>query len=390
MPIKALMIVHSYYPSDPRVRREAEALSARGDKVDVICLREGEEKKHETVRGVNIYRLPVKRHRGSGFLVYLSEYITFFILASFKIIFLHIKNRYQVIQVHTIPDFLIFCALIPKLFGAKVILDMHEVMPEFFMYRYNLSQKHLLTRMVRLQEKLSTKFANHIITVSDTLKDILVSRNVNSDKITVIMNVPDDKIFNIERDLGSKDKKEFIISYHGLISDIYDLKIVLESLALIKGKIPKIKFMVIGKGPQADLYKKTAEKLGINNMVQFLGHMSQERVVEILKDVDVGIVPLVNNDFSELAFPTKVVEYVIMKIPVITADCRTIRRYFNNDSLCFYAQNNAKALADRICQLYQKEQMRNNFVINALECYDKINWGKMKERYYDLLDNILN
>jgi glycosyltransferase involved in cell wall biosynthesis len=386
---KVLMVVHSYYPSDPRVRREAEALGARGDRVDIVCLREGNEKRCEIINRINIHRLPVNRHRGSGFLVYLLEYITFFSLAFLKTTSLFLQNRYQVIHVHTIPDFLVFCSLVPRFFGSLVLLDMHEVMPEFFSYRYRLSKSHPLYQVVIFMEKISTKFADHIITVSDTLKEILISRNVSADKITIIMNVPDKNIFKLSENQQPKPKDSFVLSYHGLLSDIYDLKIILESLLLLKDKIPNLKFIVIGKGPQEPVYKKITERLGLNDIVSFTGYMPQEKVVSLLKDVDVGIVPLANNEFTQLAFPTKIVEYVIMGIPVITADRETIKRYFHDDALAFYNPDSGLSLVDKVYELSQSMQIRNNLVKNALECYKQISWDKMKERYYELIDEII-
>lgn len=382
------MVVHSYYPADPRVRREAEALSARGDMVDIICLRERNEKRCEIINRINVHRLPVKRHRGSGFLVYLLEYITFFSLAFLKTTSLFLQNQYRIIQIHTIPDFLVFCSLVPKFFCSSVILDMHEVMPEFFSYRYHLSKRHPLYKAVIFMEKISTKFADRIITVSDTLKEILISRNVPADKITIIMNVPDETIFKLSENYKLDSKTSFIFSYHGLLSDIYDLKVVFKSLLLLKEKIKNIRFMVIGKGPQEANYKSLVHQLGLEEIVSFIGYLPQEKVVPIINNVDIGVVPLKKGEFTQLAFPTKIGEYVILGIPVITAERQTVKRYFPDNSLGFYAPDNESSLADKIYELYQHPERRNNLAKNALECYKQISWDKMKNRYYELIDEL--
>jgi len=124
---------------DPRPRREAKALIARGDEVDFICLRRSGEKRHETIKGVNVNRLPIKKHQGSSILSHIFGYLSFFILAFFNLNILYFEKKYRIIHIHTLPDFLVFVALIPKLFGAKVILDMHDPMPELYAAKFGVS-----------------------------------------------------------------------------------------------------------------------------------------------------------------------------------------------------------------------------------------------------------
>ena len=388
--MKLLMVVHSYYPYDPRVRREAEALHDRGIKVDIVCLRDKNEPPRETINGINIYRLPVRRHRGSGLVTYLTEYILFFILALLKTTSLFISRRYKVIQVHTIPDWLIFCAIVPRIFGAKVILDMHEVMPEFFSYRYNLSPRHPIMCLIKLSERFSTAFADKVITVSDAIRNILVSRGVPADKITVVMNSADDRLFRLAGKSAIRNPQSaMVLSYHGLLSDIYDLGVVLRALVRLRPQIPGIKFLVIGSGPQEAKYKNMVSKLGISDMVSFLGHQSQEKVVKILTGVDIGVVPLKGVGFTQLAFPTKLVEYVALGIAVITAGRRTVMQYFSSDAVSFYTPDDKSSLADAILELHRNPEKRTALTKRASECYSQISWEVMKSRYYNMIAHMI-
>ena len=112
------MVVHAYYPlGETRVEREALALIEKGFEVDVICLKDEGELSFENVDGVDVYRLPVMRNKG-GFIKQFGEYLNFFVRVLFKLISLHSKRKYQVIQVHNLPDFLVFSALYPKIRGC--------------------------------------------------------------------------------------------------------------------------------------------------------------------------------------------------------------------------------------------------------------------------------
>jgi hypothetical protein len=111
------MVVDNTYP-DPRVEREANALLERGYHVDVICQLSRGAPRTEHDGRLSIYRLPVKRRRGASALVQLWEYLAFGAWATAMVTLRHLRARYDVVQVHNVPDFLVFSAVVPKRRGA--------------------------------------------------------------------------------------------------------------------------------------------------------------------------------------------------------------------------------------------------------------------------------
>jgi hypothetical protein len=160
------MVAHSYYEEDPRVRREAEALVARGRPVDVVALRRPGDGPSGTLNGVRITRIDVQRHQGAGAVVYLREYLSFLVRAGWAATRAHRRRRYAVVQVHSLPDFLVFAALPLKLVGVPVVLDLHEAMPEFFKTRFPNVRSPLVRRALLLEERLSIAFAGNRFTGS--------------------------------------------------------------------------------------------------------------------------------------------------------------------------------------------------------------------------------
>ncbi len=185
------MIVHSYYEEDPRVRREAEALVSRGRPVDVIALRRPGDGPSGALNGVRITRIDVQRHQGAGLWVYLREYLTFLVRASWAATRAHRRRRYRVVQVHSLPDFLVFAALPLKIAGVKVILDLHEAMPEFFRTRFPNVRRPLVRRVLLLQERLSIAFADRVFAVNELMADRLLGLGVRPDKLTIVPNSPE-------------------------------------------------------------------------------------------------------------------------------------------------------------------------------------------------------
>ena len=129
-----LLIAYTTYVHDGRVKRHAEALAERGDHVDVICLDSG----HNGVRdGVNVIGLQMPRYRGASRSSYMRSYLRFFAKASCAALRLTLVERYDVAIVCTMPDAAVLCALPAKLLGTRIVLDVHDTMPE--LYRTNLA-----------------------------------------------------------------------------------------------------------------------------------------------------------------------------------------------------------------------------------------------------------
>jgi hypothetical protein len=166
---RVLVIRQFYFPSDIRVRREVEALLSDGHEVDVLCVRDGNEPRRDAFKGARVIRLPVSHRRG-GLLGYLVEYGVFALLAGVLAGALHVRRRYDLVQVHSLPDPLVFAALVPRLLGARVLLDLHETMPEFFATRFR-GAPPAAARAVVAAEQASIRFATHVITCTEQMKE---------------------------------------------------------------------------------------------------------------------------------------------------------------------------------------------------------------------------
>jgi hypothetical protein len=225
------MIVLNEYSSDPRVRREAEALVERGHSVDCICLQSYDRVK--SLRGVRLFGMSGK-YRGRKRIRHIAAYFRFFCFAFLKVSALHLKNAYDIVQVHTMPDFLVFTAVLPKLLGAKIVLDIHDLMPELYMAKFGGDHNSWAVRMITFIERRSVAFADRTIAVHEPHLDILTKHGNPRDKFSVLMNVPDDRIF-VHTHALRKDST-FRLVYHGTVpdSDRAGLAVALRALSLIR------------------------------------------------------------------------------------------------------------------------------------------------------------
>lgn len=388
-PKRHCMVVHAYYPlGETRVLREALALVAKGYEVDVLCLRGEGEPARDREEGIEIYRLPMKRHKGSGFLVQLLEYLAFFMLAFGKLLLLHPRKRYGTVQVHNLPDFLVFAALFPKATGARVILDLHDLMPEFFAAKSGGEMSDWPVRFVIWQEQLSCRFADHVITVTDVWKETLIRRGVPAHKILVVMNVADSGVFHRPEAQPAKNGNGFGLIYHGTFTHRYGVDLIVEAVEKVRDQIPGVHLTLLGRGETRDELIRLTEVLNLEEHVTFGGTLPVNELPPLISQADVGIVPNRSNIFTDGLLPTKLMEYVALGTPVIAARTPTIAMYFDDTMVQFFEPGSVDDLARSIRALHRDRQRLSQLARHADKFNRQYSWGQVAADYVALVDRL--
>ncbi len=387
------MIVHAYYEEDARVRREAEALVADGWEVDVFGLRRPGEGNHAVVAGVNLHRLPVKRHQGAGLPVYLAEYGAFLMRSLWAATRSHRRRHYALVEVHSLPDYLVFAALPMKLAGVPVLLDLHEAMPEFFRSRFPKAANPISYRLLRLQEKLSIRFANEVLTVNEPLADRLRGLGLEPRKLTVVMNSPDLGLF----DPTASPRRDFMtdgtlrIVYTGALTPTYELDVVLRAVASIKASRPelRLKASFFGRGDAEPALKALADELGITDRVEFPGRIPIEDVPDAVAKADIGVAPTRLDAFTGMSLSTKVLEYAAMGKPVVASRLPTVQLYFAPDTLSTYEPGDPEALAAAVLRLCDDAADRTARVERTRARVEDLSWTRQSEAYRSVVNRLV-
>ena len=240
-------IAYTEYIYDQRVKREAEALVSRGDTVHFIGLEEGSGNPKESENGVSITRMRLRKYQGRNPAKYILSYVCFFIVATAIMMKRHLRERYDVIYVHTMPDFLVFASLPAKLLGARVVLDVHDTMPELWQSKFAVPERHILVRLLILQERVSCWFADRVVAVHEPHRRLLEKRGVAPSKLAMIMNVPDSKVFGPMRrrcaDRGEDHDRPCLV-YHGTVTERLGLDIALQAFHGVLELYPNARFEI--------------------------------------------------------------------------------------------------------------------------------------------------
>jgi glycosyltransferase involved in cell wall biosynthesis len=383
------VIRQGYFPLDPRLSREVTALIAAGHEVDVICQRRPGEAPRERNGGLGIYRLAIERRR-RGVVHYLLEYGMFLLAAAFMAASLHLRHRYDVVQTNTLPDCLVFAAIVPRIFGARVLLDLHECMPEFYEMKYRLSARHPVVRGLMLLEQASIRFADFAITCTQQMRERFIERGASGKKIDVILNSFDDESFDPSRYASTRnDTDGFALVYHGTLEDMYSLDLVLRAVASLAGRIPGLRFSIYGDGPRRRALQTLAGELGLDGVVWFSdGFLPMTEVLPGIAAADVGVVAIRRDACFDLTHSNKMYDYIAMRRPVVLSRTRAVQAYFGDECFQLFESGNEQDLARAIYELYTDRSLGERLVRRAALVGEPYRWVHQRKHYVEIVERL--
>jgi glycosyltransferase involved in cell wall biosynthesis len=368
------------------LRREAETLRDAGFDVDIICLQQEGHPCVEHDNGVCLYRLPLCIKKG-GILRYIWNYFSFFILSAIKITQLHCRHPYKVIQVNTMPDFLVFTTLVPRLLGAKVIVFMKEPTPELGATLY---ESPLIVSVLKTIERLTLKYADLAFAVTQQLKDTYVSRGAKGDKIHVVLNAVDARHI-LSTDISHHpDPSYFTLICHGAIEERYGHDTILKAIQLARSQVHNLRLRLMGTGSYVDQVTEMIKELKVEDCVNYLGWISEAELVEELQKADVGIVAQKSSAYSNLVHTYKMYEYIIFGKPAIVSRLESTASYFDDSSVYYFEPDNPHSLAKAIVDLYRHPDKRQKLVANAKKLFELYSWDKQSEIFLEAYHNLLS
>ncbi len=370
------MIAYTTYSGDPRIRREAETLASfNGNSVYIVVPKEGLSRKKYRMDGVNVIEANVRQYQGKSKLKYIISYLRFMILSFISCSWCLFGGKIDIVHVHNMPNFLVYVAILPRLFGKKLILDIHDSVPETYAGKFeNRSGK--LFKLLCLEEKISCRFVNKIICVNHVQRDVLTNRGILSSKIEVSLNVPDHKRFILKE--NSKDTKialgNFKLVYHGTITKRLGVDLAIQAVAKLMCKIQGLEFHIYGIGDDVVEFKELSKNLKVDHAVFINRGVPIESIVSILDGMDLGIIANRKNIATELMLPVKMLEYIALNIPVIAPRLKTIQYYFTDEMVNFFEPGNIDDMARAILELYNDESKRVKQVQMARKFIEKYGW----------------
>jgi len=391
----AAIVVYSDYPSDVRPRREAEALLAEGMSVDYICLEDSHasagDEVHERLR---VTRLPV-RHERMGKAGYFRRYASFILRSMFLLAARSLSRRYDIVHVHNMPDLLVLSALGPRLRGAKVILDLHDPMPELYQTIFHVPADSVLVKSLEVIEKWSIGYADLALTPNKAFREVFCSRGCPGSKMHIVMNTPDEAIFSRNED--GKDphplderRTEFRLMYHGLIAERQGMLTALKAMKLLADRAPGVVLDIYGRRTgYLSFIERQIREMGLENTVRYNGERRNEEIPGEISQTDLGLVPSPCTPFTEINFPTRIFEYLAMGRLVVAPRTRGVQDYFGDDEILYFEPGNPEDLTRAILQAREYPERTGAILRRGIEVYRQHLWTDERRRFVDLVEGLL-
>lgn len=385
--MRVCMITYSFYESDGRVLRYAEALAERGDEVTVLALRRSPSLPTEArIKGVRVIRLgdrfgKTERSKAS----YLIPILKFMMATAHWLAREDRKAPFDFVHVHNMPDFLVFSAWRPRLRGAPIVLDIHDILPEFFVAKFGVSDRSVLARLLRLVERASARFARHVIVANDLWMEKYQARSARQGQCSVFINHVDESLF---RPSPRSELRPPRILFPGSLNAHQGVDLAIRAFARVHDAFPEARFDIYGDGPSKDELVGLTRDLGLSSCVHFHDTLPLEHIAIIMADADVGVVPKRADSFGNEAYSTKIMEFMSVGVPVVVSETRIDRHYFNDDVVRFFESGNVDALAEAILALLRDPGLRSRTVAAAGRYAKSNSWTTRKQDYLRLVDTL--
>jgi glycosyltransferase involved in cell wall biosynthesis len=386
-PLRVCHLAYTFYENDNRVLRYARALVARGDAVEVVSLRRQGQSGEGDADGVRVHRIQRRSVTERSAAAYLLKTLWFCIKSTIFVSVLHLRRRFDVIHVHNVPDFLVFAATLPKIMGARVVLDIHDILPELYAGKFGCAERSLVFRALLLLERASCWFADHVIVSNDLWHTKLVKRNVKQTKFTTLLNYPDLELFKPSRQQTST-QGPFVFLYPGTLNHHQGVDLAVEAFASARDRMPGAELHIYGEGPATPELHGLAQSLGVTDRVRIRSRLPINEIAAIMADADVGVVPKRADGFGNEAFSTKILEFMACGVPVIVSRTRIDQHYFTDDLVRFFQPGNASDLADAMVDMFTNRSNLASSIEKARTFAIANSWQEREGDYLRLVDGL--
>jgi glycosyltransferase involved in cell wall biosynthesis/peptidoglycan/xylan/chitin deacetylase (PgdA/CDA1 family) len=386
---KICMVAYTGYESDNRVRRYAETLAKRGDQVDVIAVSGAEfDQQKKEINGVTVYRVQHRKFNERSKWTYANRLLRFLFRSSAAVTRLHRQNRYDVIHIHNMPDFLVFAAWYPKLMGTKLILDIHDVVPELFANKFRTRFKSAYTLLLKAVERMSARFVDHVIVSNHLWYDTVITRSAKAGKCSVFINHVDPEMFSRHSRTRTDDK--FIVVFPGSLQWHQGLDIAIKAFARVKAEVSSAEFHIYcGAGGHllSDL-KDLVKQLGLEESVKFKGGVPLDQMAQVIANSDLGVVPKRADSFGNEAYSTKIMEFMSQGVPVVVSRTKVDTLYFEEGIVHFFNSGDSEAMAKAMLDVINDVGLRKSLIARGYEYVERNGWDRKKKEYLDLIDTL--
>lgn len=271
--------------------------------------------------------------------------------------------------------------------NCVVVLDLTDLL---FEYLKDYSAWNSMKLVQILGKKLETRAivrSDRIITISNSMKDILLTYGVRPEKIEVVCDGVDTHTFRStdEAELSEKygSGAENIIIFQGVIDPQDHPEIIVDAARIVVKNHPRTIFWIIGDGTALPGLKKMIVEYGLTNNFYFSGWVNQEKLSQYISASDIGLVILPDILSARGRLTLKEFEYWSCGVAPIVPRLPGLEEVVEEGKTgLFYQPDNYKDLADKMILLIEDEKMRRRMGKKGKEIVkERFEWEKLADRF---------
>lgn len=286
-------------------------------------------------------------------------------------------------------------AALARATGRPWIYEVRGIMEETWVSRQKGSEAQAAAEKserfakIRAKETELMQGADHLFTLSQTMKDLLVARGVAAEKITLLPNAVREELFqeNLSPDsarqqLGLSREGIWVGTVSSLVA--YEgLDTLLEATALLRNQGHDLRVLLAGDGTARPALEQLAQDLGIAPYVHFTGRLPQAQAPLAHQSLDIFCVPRTNDRVCRSVTPLKPIEAMALARPVVMSDIPPLAELVNNGLTgptgLLAPPEDAAALAAVLACLVESEDLRASLAANGRDFARTRTWKRNAE-----------
>jgi glycosyltransferase involved in cell wall biosynthesis len=381
-------VAYTHAATDSRVRRHCETLARRRWRVFQLGLAAGEESLIGRLNDVILVRKPQSRYRGSRLLRYAWGYLSFLVWARLVLRRLARRRRVAVVQANNIPNFVVWAAAGLRRSGTKVILDIHDPVPELFQSKFsNTRGATLAVHALRWEERVSTLRADVVLCVHEPHRELTERHGVDPKKLRVVLNAADAQLFPLQ---PPRESSPFVV-YHGTVAARMGLDVVVRAIALMRAAGRDVRGAILGDGDAVPALQKLRDEERLQDFLEIPGRRFRlEELLSWLTRVGVEVVPMRRDVFTDLMLPVKLIESVRLGIPSVVTWTPTVARYFPENTVWYLREFAPLAFAKTLAAVLDNPQEARLRASEAQKLPIARGWQEMEEPYVETVEEVAN
>lgn len=399
MSLNILMVLDKKFPTDIRVENEATSLIRAGHKVGLLSIADNPISEIAEVKGIKVYREKIsqfKRDKMHG-LAAMIPWIDHVVAKKVNKI-LEVE-QYDVVHFH---DLYLFGAarLIRKNHEVYFVGDMHENYVEV-LKNYKWATK-FPNRLLVSQKKWERKEKewlsdmDKVITVSEGIRDRIISKGVSKEDVIMAPNTIHTRLFDefeTDPNIIKRFKDYFSLVYVGGFVSNRGLEHVIKGMKELIEMTPDIRLILVGDGDIKAQLHAIAKEHEVSDQIFFEGWQSQEKIKSYLEAADVGLVPFKRTPQTDNSSSNKLFQYMYFGLPVLGTNCTSVKALVEKENCgLIYESENSTRFVESVMRLYENRSKANQLGKNGKKAViEKYSWDNtiqdMLKMYSNLAEN---